>query len=371
MKVLVLVEDYPSEESKILMYVHVRNLYYKRSGIDVTVLSFRSSSNYSINGINVITLSEYKKNQDKYSDAILILHAPNLKHHFMFLKKYEKNFKNLCFFFHGHEVLYCSKVYPKPYRYVKDSNLIKKIIRNIYDVLKLYVWRKYYTKLTYKSHFVFVSNWMYEEFLKWTKINPEKIKNRYSITYNCVGELFEKEIYNYKKEKKYDFITIRPNLDGSKYSIDIVNELAKINPDFTFLVIGKGKFFEYNKKSSNLIWLNRVLNHKEIVEYLNDSKCALMPTRTDAQGLMMCEMATFGIPVITSDIPVCHEIFDEFKNVKLINNNDDSKKLDIEFKELIKNLPYEKNGKYFNSNTSQKEVEIFKEILNGNNGKQN
>ena len=36
-----------------------------------------------------------------------------------------------------------------------------------------------------------------------------------------------------------------------------------------------------------------------------------MPTRADAQGVMACEMATFGIPLITSNIDVCKEVFKE------------------------------------------------------------
>ena len=47
-----------------------------------------------------------------------------------------------------------------------------------------------------------------------------------------------------------------------------------------------------------------------------------MPTRTDAQGLMMCEMAAFGIPLITSNIPVCHvpAILKYTRNVYYIGN---------------------------------------------------
>ena len=47
---------------------------------------------------------------------------------------------------------------------------------------------------------------------------------------------------------------------------------------------------------------------KKMIAILNSAKCALMPTRTDAQGVMMCEMVAFGMPLITSDIPVCHEV---------------------------------------------------------------
>lgn len=360
MKVLVLVEDYPSKISKALMYVHVRNKYYKKKGLQVTVLNFRAKKNYNIDGVDVITLNEYKSNCNKYKDCLLVVHAPNLKHHYIFLKKYQRNFEHLVFFFHGHEVLKINKVYSKPYKYVKQ-NTIKKVMQNIYDNIKLYIWKRYYTKIAYKSYFIFVSKWMYNEFLKWTKIKPKVIENKYSITYNGIGEEFEKLCYDNGKEKKYDFITIRANLDGSKYSIDIVNELAKLNPQKTFLVIGKGKFFEYNKKAENLIWMDKLLNHTEIIELLNDSKCALMPTRTDAQGLMMCEMATFGIPLITSNIPVCHEIFDKFQNVELINNNNIKENDLTEIYNKIKGKK-EKNDMYFYENTCSQEIKILENI---------
>ena len=77
------------------------------------------------------------------------------------------------------------------------------------------------------------------------------------------------------------------------------------------------EYFDIYEKAKNIEWLDKTCNHNEIIKLLNEAKCALMPTRTDAQGLMACEMATFGIPLITSDIPVCHEIFDEFKNVRI------------------------------------------------------
>lgn len=360
MKILVLVENYPSNNNKTLMYVHTRNLYYAKYSNEVTVISFKAKENYSIDGINVITLNEYKKNIKQYNDYLLVCHAANIKHHYRFIKKYEKNFKKIIFFFHGHEVLKVNKVYSKPYKYVK-KNVFKKIIQDLYDNTKLYIWRKYFTQISYKSYFIFVSKWMYEQFIRWTKINPKVIENKYSITYNGIGEQFEKLNYNYENSKEYDFITIRANLDGSKYSIDIVNELAKRNPEYKFLVVGKGKFFKYNYKAQNLQWIDKVLNHDEIIDLLNKSKCALMPTRTDAQGLMMCEMATFGIPLITSDIPVCHEIFDEFVNVALIDNENIEKN---NLKNIYENISgnKDKNDKYFYKNTCEKEIQIFNEV---------
>lgn len=368
MRVLVLATTYSEPNKKPThFFVQARNIYYKSKGIDVTVLNFSAKENYKIDDINVISLEEYNQNEEKYNFDLLVSHAPNLRNHYKFLKKFEKNFKKIVFFFHGHEVLYCSKVYSKPYSYVKDSNFIQKIIRNTYDIFKLYVWKKYFKKLAYKSHFIFVSNWMLEQFLKWTKIDFKVIEDKHSITYNCVGKKFEDENYNYESEKKYDFITIRSNLDGSKYSIDIVNELAKSNPNYKFLIVGKGDFFKYNEKANNVELIQKFVNHDEIIELLDQAKCALMPTRTDAQGLMMCEMATFGIPVITSDIPVCHEVFDDFENVELIDNLNISIKLDSILEKLTKAHPYQKNKKYFNNYTSEKEIKKFKEILEDKN----
>lgn len=355
-EVLVAVEDYVNYKNTVAhRFVHVRNLYYQKHNINVTVLNFRASKEYTIDGIRVINLKKYQKEQKCFD--VLICHQANIKHHYVFLKRYGTKFKKFIFFFHGHEVLNINKTYAKPYDYILKSNL-KYCVQNIYDNIKLYIWRKYYSSVIEKSKFVFVSKWMLNEFIKWVKIPYLKIKNNSYITYNCIGEEFENSVFDVKRKKLYDFITIRSNLDGSKYCIDIVNELAKYNPTLNFLVVGKGEFFSHFQKAPNITWLDTTLNHKEIIQLLNESRCALMPTRTDAQGLMMCEMASIGIPLITSDISVCHEVFDGFKNVALIENSSDINLTEI-LNQLENGLPYEKNTKYYNSNTSFNEIKII------------
>lgn len=358
-KVLVLVTDYPMENGKVAhRFVHVRNVFYQKSGIDVTVLNFATDINYIYEGIQVISLESYQKQCSTEKYDILISHQPNLRNHYLFFKKYGDAFSKFIFFFHGHEVLSINKAYSKPYAYMKSSCL-KRCAQDLYDFTKLNVWKKYLPKIAYKTKFVFVSKWMLDEFLKWTRIPFDVIKDNYSITYNGVGEIFETLKYDEQCSKEYDFVTIRSNLDGSKYCIDIVNELAKANPSKKFLVVGKGKFFEYYNKADNLFWENRSLNHSEIIEILQKAKYALMPTRTDAQGLMMCEMAAFGIPVITSDIPVCHEVFDGFDNVYFLDNKDTKKSLDSFF---VKEIKCVKDDRYFVKNTVEKEVTMLKQI---------
>lgn len=357
MKLLVAVADYVDNKGNVaFMYAHTRNIYYKKYGFDITVLNFKAKENYSKDGIEVISLETYVNSKKSYD--VLISHAANIRNNYFFLKKYADNFKKLIFFFHGHEVLMCNKVYSKPYPYLK-RNYLNEIMVDLYDRIKLLLWRKYITKNKEKSFFIFVSRWMKNQFLKWTKVDSKVLDGRSSITYNGIGQSFEKLKFDDKKEKKFDFISIRSNIDGSKYGVDIINRLAKNTPDKKFLLIGKGDFFNHNLKAPNLTWNNMTLNHEQIIDLLQSSRFALMPTRTDAQGLMMCEMAAFGIPVITSDIEVCHEVFNDFQNVYFIDNED--KDLNLENFTNDKSVSL-KHTKYYMQNTIDHEIELLKSI---------
>ena len=188
---------------------------------------------------------------------LVLSHAPNIKHHLKFLNKYGDKFNNIIFYFHGHEVLRTSKIYPKPYKFTKKQPFIKKLIREVYDSFKLLVWKNEIPKFIWKSQFIFVSNWMYNMFIRFVKINPELIKDRKHIIYNCIGKEFQNITYDTQIKKKYDFITIRNNLDGSKYGIDIVTKIAKNNPKYKFCVIGKGKFYRNFEKQKILNGLTK------------------------------------------------------------------------------------------------------------------
>lgn len=360
MRILVLATDYPDDNGNVtLMYIHTRNKYYVENGIDVTVLNFNSKSNYTLDGVKIITLKEYSHKNITYD--ILVSHAPNLRNHYVFFRKEGKYFKKMVFFFHGHEVLKTSEIYPKPYQYMRSSSRVSMLARDLYDSIKLIVWKKYFLKNINKITFVFVSNWMYDMFLKYTKLESKLVDEKKYIIYNSIGDQFETNNYDYRREKEYDFMTIRNNLDGSKYCIDVVTHIASMNPQYTFCIVGKGDFFKHKEKPQNIIWIEQTLSHHEIINFLNRSKYALLPTRTDAQGVMACEIATFGIPLITSKIDVCKEVFNDFKNVEYIDNED----VAINIQQIIKkidNVSKEKNSKYFSENTIGKEIELFKRI---------
>jgi len=353
MKVLVIAVNYPDLNGGVsLMYIHTRNKYYVEHGIDVDVISVAAKEHYTIDGVNVIPLTEYEKHPVGYE--LLILHAAEMSPHFDFIRKYGDLFKKLLFFHHGHESLSVNRVYPKPYPYLAKHHIAAYIHQELHDIKKLSNWRRTLPLIQDKSYHIFVSRWMKDEFLKNTKVPERVIDGHYHIIYNCVGEEFEQTQYDLEYPKEYDFVTIRGNIDGSKYCVDVVNKLAWDNPDKKFLLVGKGGYFDHYEKAPNIDWHNGTMNHDDIVLSIQKSCFALMPTRTDSQGLMACEMAAMGIPLITSDIPVCHEIFDNCDNVSFIDNSAPS--LDFSELETFQSI---KDNRFFRSETVIKELQVI------------
>ncbi len=356
MKVLVASAAYPTPDGKRpLYYVHSRNLFYRQSGIDVTVLNFSAKEEYTFDGIRVIPQSVFETETIAYD--MLICHAANLRNHYRFLKKHGAKFAKTTFFFHGHEVLHLNKYYPKPFAFSGESNR-NAFLQNRYDDLKLFLWKRYYLKHIDSIRMVFVSRWIYNQFLSETKIRPEQLKENAVIISNSVGAFFEQHTYS-PTEVEFDFLTIRGNLDGSKYGVDIVVDMARQHPEYRFCVIGKGKFFDHIPAPENVTVVHGEMAHEDMERYMNASRYALLPTREDTQGLIACEMATFGLPLITSDIDVCREVFADCPNVALISNEEPD--LDAALAVLKPAASVARWETYLACNTIDKEVDYLKE----------
>lgn len=357
-KVLVLVSYYPNSKGGIaLMYVHVRCQAYARQGIAVEVLNLSAQQEDLVDGIRVITLDQYRLLPVDAYDT-LVLHAANVRQHLRFLKRFGDRFRRHIFFFHGHEVLRINAVYAKDYPYLHKGRL-KLWLQDLYDTYKLRVWHRYFVNNAEKTIFVFVSQWMKDEFLKWTKVPPSLLAGRSHIIYNAINQVFESGRWDAQSSKDYDFITIRGTWDGAKYAVDVVNQLARLNPGLRFLLVGKGHFFQHYEKADNLELLETHLAPRDMLSYLNLARAALMPTRTDAQGLMMCEMASFGMPLVTSDIPVCQEVLGDFANVALIENDNPPDNLAQVLQNLEANYQGQINRKFFAQHTVDEEVRLL------------
>jgi glycosyltransferase involved in cell wall biosynthesis len=353
MKVLVLTSTYPSSEQIYAMgFIHARIKYYQKNGIEV---SFSCKAPYSYDGVNIFPNSSLIE-ASKY-DAI-IAHAPNLKHHIRFLLPKINQIKKLFFIFHGHEVLHLNRYAPDPFPLLKSkSYFLKKIIRQIYDSIKIFIMRKFIASNINKNlRLIFVSKWLYRNFLVNVKIPSAQIEKRFNIIHNCASEFFIATKHN-PTNAKYDFICIRP-YDESRCGIDIIVKLAEQNPNLSFHVYGQGKYFEVYKKPINVTVFSHYVPNDKIPELLNNYRAALMPTRQDSQGVMVSEMLTYGMPVITSDILVAKQMFKDFPNAFFISNLDPYLPDLKHVCESIKNkvIP----NKFHTSNTVDKEVKYIK-----------
>lgn len=323
MDVLILVQDYPSAENPYAMtYVHTRNLVYKQQGLDFVVLSFGAKEDYFMHGIKVLCPAGFKKELSSKSFKLIISHAPNIKNHLRFLVKNNTNFERLLFFFHGHEVLKVNEYYPKPFDFQKSTTK-SQMLRLIYDPIKLGLLQIYISQMIKQKRvrLIFVSQWMRDAFVNCVGLEKNVIENNSYIIHNACNEVFYQRQYSPANKFDADFLTIRP-FDDPKYGIDIVVQIAKDNPDYTFHVFGKGNYFNYNKVPQNVTVKQGFFSHAELPDILNRYRCALMPTRLDAQGVMMCEMATYGIPLITSDLFITREMLQAGKNIYYIPNDD-------------------------------------------------
>lgn len=360
-KILVLTAFYPIPDvTRERMFVHVRDRYYADHGEDVTVLNFAAQQDYEIDGIRVITPDTYETSGESYD--IALCHSANVRNHYFFLRKHQQDFDRIVFFFHGHEVLYLNRDYPRPYPYVSGAKPVKRLIQGVYDFCKLHIWRRYYRKLAPKSDFVFVSRWLLERALKNLRLDEEALLYHCHIIPNSIGSFFEQNSYDRNAEKSYDLITIRSNLDGSTYCADLVTELAERYGNYRFLLIGKGKFFLHHALPANLTWIDRGLDHEEMRAYLDSSRCALMLTRQDTHGVMACELVSYGLPLISSDIAVCREVFEGMENVILVPNDTERIDLDSIMSSVRKDGAWEKPEKFFASETTEKELALLRSL---------
>lgn len=63
-----------------------------------------------------------------------------------------------------------------------------------------------------------------------------------------------------------------------------------------------------------------------------------MLTRRDTQGVMSCELVTYGIPLIMSDLPVCREIFGKIPSVAFINDERKSENFSQIYVNILKKV---------------------------------
>lgn len=334
MKILILSETYPSPDNIYAMgFVHSRSLEYRRLGHEVTVLSFSAERAYEFEGVRVCTEGDVRARVVPPTGTVpctvpdidaVFSHAPNLRHHLRFLNDFPA--LPLLFFLHGHEVLLTLRHYPAPFAFDRSPReRLGRLLRAAYDPIKLLAFRRFCQRRRAHGHrlgLVFVSEWMRRETVACSPWMARADDLPTRVIPNAVNPAFIAGHYTPAAEPDADFICIRP-FDNPKYAVDQVAAWARRCPDRLFHVFGKGRYFDIHPPPSNLSVFKRFVAQAEIPALLDRYRACAMPTRLDSQGVMGCEMASYGIPLFTSDMDVTREVLGGFDNVRRLADGAD------------------------------------------------
>lgn len=356
MNILVLQEVYPSDENPYSQaWSHTRNKAYRKEGCCVKVFCASETRFREYEGVSVYPMNVLNDHLD-WSDIILA-HQPNIKLHYKMLRR-NKN-KKIVYYIHGHEVMFVNEDYSKPFYFSPDSSLRFRLFRFLYDRIKVFLLKCFFVRQGVdKAAFVFVSRWMKDTFERRVGLNLDLRRFRYAVIPNAMNDCFLEAAYKPSANLYADFITIR-QWDWSKHGVDLVIEAAKKNTDKTFHIYGKGIFPEFVEIPNNVKMINKFIAVEDIPNLLNHYRCALMPTRVDSQGVMAAEMASYGIPLISSDIDVAREFLSGFLNVRLVENSKWYAVLDIPEANLNK-----LGERYSSKNLCKEELEFYDYFIN-------
>jgi glycosyltransferase involved in cell wall biosynthesis len=319
MKILILSEAYPSPGNLYAMgFVHSRALEYLRLGHELTVLSFAAQGAYEFEGVRVRTAADIRALPDAGSGFDIVLsHAPNVRNHLRFLNDFPA--LPLVFFLHGHEVLLTLRHYPAPFAFDRSlGERLGRLARAAYDPFKLLALRRFCQRQLAAGRrlgLVFVSEWMRRETVAASPWMARQRDLPTRVIPNAVNHVFLDGHYTAPQTPDADFVCIRP-FDNPKYAIDQVAEWARQCPELSFHVFGKGRYFDINPPPPNLKVFKRFVAQAEIPALLDRYRACAMPTRLDSQGVMSCEMASYGAPLFTSDMDVTREVLGGFSNVR-------------------------------------------------------
>lgn len=364
MKLLVLATGYPTE-TRIYesAFLRPRVVAYREAGHEVNVLNFKAERAYRLDGVPVLSPGDLEG--VVWDWDLCIFHAPNLRNHLQFIVRNWSRLPAVCFTFHGHEAAYLKVTYPEPFEWTRGSFYqLKRAVQHSYDILKLVILRSTIRLLARRNRgllILFVS----EDFLKTGVENlhlhtPELRGLTYAV-WNPLGEAFLR-MKHHCREPLADFLTIRP-LDQSKHSIDLVLECAVQNPNHTFHIYGEGKYFEHNPTPPNVTHFPGFIPASELPELLGRYRGALMPSRWDSHGVMMCEMAVTGMPVLASLLDIHLEVLGGFPNVRFLDNENPH----FEAEEFLESCKLADNqvlpDRFGLENTAGRELTLFTQLL--------
>lgn len=315
--ILLITPSYPSPDNLYACgFVHSRVKEYKKCGLNVDVATIyynNTMSHYNIEGVDVFK-TDYSQMRSiimsKRYDAILV-HFFDSEYAYYLDTSYIEDIP-IIFWNHGADILYwnCADIYTP---YFENEYKIPEYMKNEFKKRDKYL-KKFLKNDNIK--WVFVSE---DERKEAQKMHNDEFKN--SIV---IHNVIDNNTFKYEKKdpelRKKIFMTRRFD-NYKKYAIDIavltILELSRRDffNDLEFYICGEGNYFEELvqpiRKFNNVKIIKNFMTHNQLSEMHKKCGIALFPTRQDTQGVSALEAASSGLAVITSDLNVIHEFFDE------------------------------------------------------------
>lgn len=316
-RILLITPSYPSPDNLYACgFVHSRVKEYIKQGLEVEVASvykYNSMAYYEIEGVPVYR-TDYSQLRSilmgrKY-DALLV-HFFDEEYAYYLDTSYIKD-TPIFLWNHGADILYWNyKEFYTPY--FTDEYVLPQYLEKSYKKRDKYI-KKFADKEN--VYWIFVSESERKE--------AEKMHNLNFSNSIIIPNIINQDIFSYTKkdpELRKNIFMVRRFDNTKKYAIDIavltILELAR-RPFFgelSFYICGEGDYHsqlvEPIRKYPNVHIINNFLTHEQIKEYHDKCGIGLFPTRQDTQGVSALEAASSGLAVVTSDLEVIHEYFDD------------------------------------------------------------
>jgi len=288
-RLLIVSPAYPSKQHYASAFVHSRCKVYRKHGHDVlVVVPSRYVNFYKFEGINVLSGPLQMVKSLSFDPDIICIHAPSPK----VVNLMRRLGKPLVAWIHGSDILITAF-----HHYFPPWNVLAKLRSLRSDILRNLQLRRAFK---YLSAVVYPSRWMHhmaKRYLLWDHPSSFIIPNPVDV------ELF-KPISPKQFDQLYiDLISVR-SLEW-KYGLDLAIRAISNDPRIRLTIIGKGSLEKYLRElatmlRSNVLFITEALEQYKLPSYFASAICFLAPSRTEAQGVSMCEAMACGLPVIAT-----------------------------------------------------------------------
>lgn len=363
-RVLIVSQGYPSVVNRHgFGFVHARAKIYNTHGIkSIVFVPSDRSDHYIYEDVEVFKGSYglVKAIVKVFDPDVMAVHAPTprlLKH------LIEIDIPKIVWI-HGAEVLVRSLHHYIPPLGIKNN--VIKLYLLFHDMLRNEILRSLLRRV---EAIVYVSHWMQMMTEKYLRIRHP---NSYVIPNPVDTDLFRP--LSKLSENRKDCISVRA-LEW-KYGIDIAVK-AFSRSSFKLVVIGKGSLEGYIRRlidiyNANVELVTTGIEHGKLPEVYNRFAVFVAPSRTEAQGVAMCEAMSCGLPVVATRVGGIPEFVIDGYNGLLIPPEDPVslrkavRKLLTDsslYEELSKNARKYAVEKLSHRVVFKKELEVFKSAI--------